>query len=96
LILQGKFNASITNDTSGDVYEIFFSGLLEDVNFALKTVQFKPTCPFQSSTLSIDVLMQAQGYGGLPATGQLVSVEAGQAVEVKGMDIVTLTEQEVM
>jgi len=66
---MGSFNATVSNDSDGSVYQIAFEGGLSDVNLALAQIFIKPTCPFMSQEPRVAVVITAQGQGSKPATG---------------------------
>lgn len=78
-VIQG----SVMNTT---LYRLSLEGSITDVNSALSSLQYQPDCPFLSD-LSLNLMVTAQTLiDNKAANGIMVSVTAGEATEVKGLD----------
>jgi hypothetical protein len=75
-ITQGKNELGMTS--------INFSGLLNDANTALKSLEFEPLCPLDSDNL-IQLKVLAGAQNDMEASGQLISMAIGQYKEIKGL-----------
>lgn len=76
-------------ESDGKTYQLNFWGPLIEMNTILNTLQFSPKCPFSPGQL-INVKVQASGLNGKSASGQVVSVAAGQATVVSGKGVTTV------
>ena len=88
---DGSFNYTSGFDSSGSTYTLELVGSLVPVNSALSILLFKPDCPIYKA-MTISVVVTAQGDKGLPASGQIVSVAAGEGVEVRGSGVTTVVD----
>ena len=78
---QQKIESTLVfNSTNGmqdkTKYVLAFYGKLGDVNLALNNLEFNPLCPVKIGQ-QIFIKVNAQGYDGKEANGQMVSAAAG-------------------
>lgn len=73
------------NETKNELNMNFikFSGNVNDVNAAMRSMTFEPLCPLDTDNI-IQLKVTAQSENGLEASGQLISMAIGQYKEIKG------------
>jgi hypothetical protein len=80
--VKALVKASEFEDDGTSAVTFGFEGSLQDVNQALKDLQFKPICPFADNPMKFLIITGPKENG--VATGQIVSADVSDGVVVSG------------